>query len=142
MDQSPAASGGVWEQVRDPASGNVFFANRLLRLSRWDRPPGVEFIPLPPLEPQQQQQQQAPPAGPPNITLKQFMRRLEKSSDGRWVQSANPTDVTQQKQLAVEMITVLATQFLEDDPEVIRKRSFNDDGLLALGGALLARVNW
>ena len=57
MDQSPAARGGVWEQLRDPATGNVFFANRLLSISRWDRPPGVEFIPLPPLEPQQQQTQ-------------------------------------------------------------------------------------
>ena len=46
MDPAPAASEGVWEQMRDPASGNVFFANRLLNVTRWDRPPGAPFIPL------------------------------------------------------------------------------------------------
>ena len=150
MDQSPAASGGVWEQLRDPATGNVFFANRLLNISRWDRPPGVEFIPLPPPEPQQQQhgaaaaapdEQSDPP--PPTLTLRQFLRPLEKAQDGRWVKSASlAADATQQKQVAMEMIVVLAAQFLEEDPDVIRKTSVNEDGLIALAGALLARVNW
>ena len=68
---------------------------------------------------------------------------LEKSQDGRWVKSASLTaDVTQQKRVAIEMITVLAAQLLEEDPEVIRKNSVNEDGMLALGSALLARVNW
>ena len=89
MDQSPAASGGVWEQLRDPATGNVFFANRLLSISRWDRPPGVEFIALPPTEPQQQQHgaAAAAPDGqsdspPPNLTLRQFPPTREVSP--RW----------------------------------------------------------
>ena len=80
---------------------------------------------------------------PPNLTLRQFLRSLEKSQDGRWVKSASLTaDVTQQKRVAIEMITVLAAQLLEEDPEVIRKNSVNEDGMLALGSALLARVNW
>ena len=44
--------------------------------------------------------------------------------------------------VAMEMIVVLAAQFLEEDPDVIRKTSVNEDGLIALAGALLARVNW
>ena len=150
MDQSPATSGGVWEQLRDPATGNVFFANRLLSISRWDRPPGVESIPLPPPEPQQQRHgaaaaapdgQSDPP--PPNLTLRQFLRPLEKAHDGRWVKSASlAADATQRKQVAMEMIVVLAAQFLEEDPDVIRKTCVNEDGLIALASALLARVNW
>ena len=149
MDQSPAASGGVWEQLRDPATGDVFFTNRLLSISRWDRPPGVEFSPLPPPEPQQQRHgaAAAAPDGqsdspPPNLTLRQFLRPLEKAHDGRWVKSASlAADATQRKQVAMEMIVVLAAQILEEDPDVIQKTSINEDGLIALARALLARVN-
>ena len=42
----------------------------------------------------------------------------------------------------MEMIVVLAAQFLEEDPDVIRKTSVNEDGLIALASALLSRVNW
>ena len=155
MESPPVASEGVWEQLRDQASGNVFFANRLLNLTRWDRPPGVQFVPLPqsipapPFERHQQRQQQpaADPEseaapGPAAITIRHLVRHLVKDPGGQWVQAANPTDPAQQEQLATDTITTLAMHFLAVSPEEIRQSCVTVQCLLSLGANLLQGVNW
>ena len=148
-----ARDGSGWERRWDERYSREYYVNVGLDLSQWEAPQGVTFTEEQPqtsvAAEQRPQVAAAATSGgpsvpvPPNLTLRQFLRSLEKSQDGRWVKSASLTaDVTQQKRVAIEMITVLAAQLLEEDPEVIRKNSVNEDGMLALGSALLARVNW
>ena len=144
----PAASSSGWLQQWDPGTRHVYYVNPAMGLTQWEPPPGEGFVPL------QAAEEQRPPATaaaaqggvsipvPPGINLRQFLRRQEKSQDGSYVRAANPTDVTQMKQLATEMISVLAVKFLATSPESIRQSSVSEEGLLALGSGLLARVDW
>ena len=131
---------------------HAFYVNMSSHTSQWEAPQGVTF----PEELQQtsaaaeQQQPEAAAAAQreqsllvaPTLTLRQFLRPLVKNHEGRWGSASLASDATQRKQLAMEMIVVLAAQFLEEDPDVIRRTSVSEDGLMALAGALLARVNW
>ena len=135
-------------QMWDETSSRIYYANRTLNVSQWERPPGAAFAPPPTAETPQQPGTAAAARGggaipvPADIKLRQFLRHLVKSPEGSWVRGPQPADPTHRKQLLTDMITALAAQFLAATPEEIRQRCVTEDALLALGSNLLSGVNW
>ena len=135
-------------QMWDETSSRIYYANRTLNVSQWERPPGATFAPPPTAETPQQPGTAAAALGggaipvPADIKLRQFLRHLVKAPDGSWVRAAHPTEPTQRKKIATDMITALAAQFLAATPEEIRQQCVTEDALPALGSSLLSGVNW
>ena len=147
-ETAAAADGSGWVQMWDETSSRTYYANRTLNVSQWERPPGATFAPPPTAETPQQPGTAAAALGggaipvPADIKLRQFLRHLVKAPDGSWVRAAHPTEPTQRKKLATDMITALAAQFLAATPEEIRQQCVTEDALLVLGSSLLSGVNW